>query len=482
MDVNVPKKVFYSSNVPYWTRHDDKQYCLWIRADDEDVTLDDTVFFAQRKVDGRGANVCHAKLIARDDQGRDYVPFQGIVGNWSAPHYITGYWSAPYSSGYAYIRDTGETAQHVFFGSDRIYAHYLGPSAKTNCVIRETLELRQGKSGGKYYRNIYYGGTYRDEILAFWQDIPKDLSPLQFIEPFMNYMEQVMLQGPYLHPTKGSKYTVTLVDWIETEHDDSVFLMNEPSAIMYGNSDYLDGKGSVAYWRNVGIQHAYLDCLQNVPRFNENTIANIAEVVTFIKRLVVDKRIDIPDSLGSAWLSYRYAYGTTKMDAKEAISFVHRRMDLKGLDSIRSYGMHWLSYKDTDVCFRCSADFEEKNLKTLKKVWSALYRYGLQPNFYVVWDLIPYSFIVDWFLPIGDALSAADAQNHYAQTYDISYVNSSITYNVQTKYGTVRCYTRWRLPNSPEVRSIYFLERGSTSSKTRAFRFLDALSLVIGRR
>lgn len=38
------------------------------------------------------------------------------------------------------------------------------------------------------------------------------------------------------------------------------------------------------------------------------------------------------------------------------------------------------------------------------QIWNALEKFGLDPSAGQVWDLIPYSFVVDWFLPLGDSL------------------------------------------------------------------------------
>lgn len=48
----------------------------------------------------------------------------------------------------------------------------------------------------------------------------------------------------------------------------------------------------------------------------------------------------------------------------------------------------------------------------------SLYRWDLLPTAGNIWDLIPYSFVIDWFVNIGDGLELADA-TLYAQTLDV---------------------------------------------------------------
>lgn len=40
-------------------------------------------------------------------------------------------------------------------------------------------------------------------------------------------------------------------------------------------------------------------------------------------------------------------------------------------------------------------------------------RFGLLNPLEVIWELVPFSFVADWFLPIGDYLSALDASSRF---------------------------------------------------------------------
>lgn len=236
------------------------------------------------------------------------------------------------------------------------------------------------------------------------------------------------------------------------------------------------------YWWNVLIQNAYLDCLESMPRLNQNSISNILEIVSFIKSLVLDGRIEMPKSLADAWLSYRYQYNTTKSDVKDAIDFVHRYVDLGGLErSISSRGRSSIDYLDTHVNCRCQAKLSPKELDTLSKIWSTLYTYGLAPDFYVVWDMIPYSFVVDWFLPVGRLAEVLDAQSFYPTHYNITDIIMSVSYDVWDTDGNLfRQYARWVQGTPIELNGFYFLEPDKTSGKIIGYRALDTLSLTIG--
>jgi hypothetical protein len=58
-------------------------------------------------------------------------------------------------------------------------------------------------------------------------------------------------------------------------------------------------------------------------------------------------------------------------------------------------------------------------------------RLGLLNPAEVIWELVPFSFVADWFLPIGDYLSALDAPMRF------SHVGGTIGHRLQTKMTTL---------------------------------------------
>jgi hypothetical protein len=264
------------------------------------------------------------------------------------------------------------------------------------------------------------------------------------------------------------------------------FLLGEVGIHSEGVDPMLLGNGlqNGSYWRNLLIQHAYYSALQSVPKLNDNSISNIIEIVSFIKALVLEHRISIPKRLGSAWLAYRYSYGTSKMDAEDAIKFMRSNSAPLSLSKGQrvSSGSYTCTVQDTDITCRCRFEISSSEVETLDKIWSALYTYGLSPNFYVVWDMIPYSFIVDWFIPVGDMLSVLDTEREYMSgKYNIKNVCFSFTYFREVENGYIaKFYTRWRSEPLEAFNQMYWFEKPSTSSKVVAYRVLDAASLVIG--
>jgi hypothetical protein len=220
---------------------------------------------------------------------------------------------------------------------------------------------------------------------------------------------------------------------------------------------------------------------------NDNNLQNIAEIAKFITDLFVHKKVSIPTRLSDAWLAYRYTYQTGKSDIEDAIDFMKREKGIEALGAshLQTYGVSHTSYEGVDVTCRCTLKLMHKELDSLKNVWYALYKYGLAPDAYVIWDSIPFSFIVDWFIPIGDIAKVSDTSVVYDRdTFDIQDVVFSLSYDVMDEVSktSVHCYSRWR--STPlRLNGMYWFDKDrSASRETWTARALDAASLIIGRR
>lgn len=261
------------------------------------------------------------------------------------------------------------------------------------------------------------------------------------------------------------------------------FLLNEDSLIRDRYpAGLFNANNFKGYWRSYLIQHAYYDCLQSVPRANENNISNIVDCVSFLKNLIVNKRIEFPESLAEGWLAYRYSYSTTKSDIDAAISYAERHLRVAS-KPFSCFGISSTTYEGIDITCRCRVDVRNKELSYLDQIWKNLDLWGLSPRFYVFWDMLPYSFIVDWFLPIGDVLSVVDARSIYSEErYEFSRIVYSLSYHRLVDGVLWKTYSRWRAGSPPQLDGFYWFETDPVSSKTVGYRTADATSLILGRR
>lgn len=104
--------------------------------------------------------------------------------------------------------------------------------------------------------------------------------------------------------------------------------------------------------------------------------------------------------------------------------------------------------------------------------------FGLVNPLEVAWELTPYSFVVDWFLPIGDAFSSLDA------TYGLSFsrgYSTSKTVNVYQRGSykqTVTQYSREKLETFPSFTAIF----SPDLSHQRLANAMSLLSKAISRK
>jgi hypothetical protein len=305
---------------------------------------------------------------------------------------------------------------------------------------------------------------------------------LEQMQPWCDaYMEAESKYFEYNRSSYGRTTNVLGVDSYQVpELRELPFILNEKDIYCDHVDPILLGNGleNGSYWRNWLIQHAYVSALQSIPKLNDNSVSNLLELVGFIKALVVDHRIEIPRSLQDAWLSYRYVYSTTKLDVEEAVKFMHTNYTAPEIAK-ECKGSSSCNYKDTYITCRCSMKVSSTELSYVDKIWTALRKYGLSPSFYVVWDMIPYSFIVDWFIPIGDMMSVLDAgMEFHSSKYDIIDVCFSLSYYRVIGNYKYRCYTRWQDKPLPYFNGLYWLDKSGPSAKTVVRRVMDVASIV----
>jgi hypothetical protein len=237
------------------------------------------------------------------------------------------------------------------------------------------------------------------------------------------------------------------------------------------------------WYHEYARQHAFLAACKALPTLSDNMISNILEVGSFIYELVENKRIEVPKSLSGAWLAYRYQYMTTKLDVAEAISFFRRHADelLRG-PGLKSHGSHTYDYDGCSVTCTCTIRVISRELSAMRRVWSALSKYGLAPDFYAIWDMIPYSFIADWFVPIGAMLDVLDAARLYnSEHYDFESIVYSVKYVQETSDGLLwSVYRRWVEASPPELEGLYWWEPQTPTQKVGLMRALDSIALIKG--
>lgn len=246
---------------------------------------------------------------------------------------------------------------------------------------------------------------------------------------------------------------------------------NLPEQIPYAlnertNFEYYTAFNEIMLGRYRSLQdQAYINAAENLPQAATNSIANVLEWAGTIKD-IASGHLDGFGSLKDAWLGYRYSYGTTKLDIQEYANFTQRLASLANMPTITCYGEaeRW--------GIRCLAQFElDVDQFIPKNSLEWLKAYGFKFSAVNAWDMIPYSFVVDWFLHVGDILQAFENADMMYHLYPRNFWNTFIT-----NYDGVKTYTRvpgeWRY-------AIPWLTFGGASNKTIGKRVLDSIALFI---
>lgn len=231
------------------------------------------------------------------------------------------------------------------------------------------------------------------------------------------------------------------------------------------------------------IANAYVDACNSLP--DASGMSNAVNAIQLATAGVSLLRGVISRDLGSlskseltlrtakdAWLAYRYSYGTTKADITEAANLLSRASDLLFTDRVRCNGTAFHTAKDgSQYTARCAIQLEKSTLSSLK---STIEKYGLQLDGYAMWDLVPYSFVVDWFLGVGDALEFGRRTN-FARRVNTKLCWCSIERKFVNEFGFEELfYYRWLgQPDCSAATIVHHDPSGATIVK----RALDAYAL-----
>lgn len=531
MYVYYPTAVGTNKGNTFIELHDDPdnyRYCEWLYSPDQMVEIDvpEQSYFREfrRKT---FSDVCHARpdgatqastaLVSMQDGKYIYTPFldehEQYVGTGlqivkhhhielrddffrsGKPYYLYTTVTAwrPYAKSIRISLDVrgnlfDKVARDSWSGYNCIFSKKLSIAASVEIDTRNRKTSKVSLSVTDSFLPADEQETLKDTFFAIIQSFPDDpdLADFSVYEAMVANLRSVAesLHSRIRYFVESAKVrrfarVGRIPQYVIPKGERQDFLLHEPGVILDHEDDLFYGRGTEKYFRNTLIQAAYADLVDNVPKMNDNNISNLLDITKFISDLVIHKKVEIPSSLSDAWLSYRYQYQTTKSDVEEAIAFMSRKRDLDSIKSFKCYGTSTITYKNVKIHCICSATVAEKHASQVKKVWNALITYGLAPDFYVIWDMVPYSFIVDWFLPIGDILSRWDANRQVKQHYDIDNVNFSLSYKRRKGIYAVKCYSRWLSGAPPELQGRYTFER-QASDETLVKRVLDGAALIIG--
>lgn len=214
-----------------------------------------------------------------------------------------------------------------------------------------------------------------------------------------------------------------------------------------------------------GLASAFVDACDKLPSSTGiNNIANVADVISSFKSM--SKGLTKVGSAADAWLSYRYSYSTTKSDIIALSDFANRIAALPELIHSNGY------YKDGDWEYRVSINVTSPYLSSLVSFGE---KWGIALDAVNAWDLIPYSFIVDWFIPVSNLLERWQSQSFAMQIQQTSWC--SVRHEYVNEFGFKEIdYSRFLYEPQARFASVSHIAYGQKAS-TIVKRALDVLAL-----
>jgi hypothetical protein len=378
-----------------------------------------------------------------------------------------------WKDGYAAVTNTVTSGhfEHFFDGTVPVISCYVGPVTRvynlhfgyppTASVSLETI----------YRGNFVSGVATRGIDFDMWSRYKRGLKSGEL----ESYLQNELLMAQHDLESQLAKTTTEGVYHSVTQEKFAIpkfnFKLNE-----YNDFQCIRDLDLIPDKLRMIAGNAYINACQNLPKTANNTLQNVIEVIDLIRSIksgnlgkAAASFIDSSAYEGakSAWLMYRYQYNTTKMDFEEYKNLIYRLKDLQGLSKITIHGeFAWGGYQ----C-RCSFDVNACDFipHTLNEFLRAS---GLYFKTADIWDDIPFSFIVDWFLHLGDALTWLDT---HEDAWNVR--PSNVWYSWETSYDDQICYIR--APGEPIVNAPYLQYNIGSSAKVKAMRFADVISIFL---
>lgn len=236
--------------------------------------------------------------------------------------------------------------------------------------------------------------------------------------------------------------------------------------------------------------------IQKLPRAMNGTNFSVPIFLAEAKKtvsMVSNAATDIATTLSTGktnrqihnlWLEYRYGWRLLLKDIVDALSALHDMRTSGIRQRVKVTATSETAYRsDNNELFadpmgqnaRCRLIYSHEVKEILGLTYtmnyiettpglSTLAQLGITNPMSVAWELIPYSFVADWFIPVSSYLSALDV-----------YLGKSFSYGTVSKWyerTTVNRGTNVAInsPNRPNAYAVGGMQPGSAERKVRAYR------------
>lgn len=150
--------------------------------------------------------------------------------------------------------------------------------------------------------------------------------------------------------------------------------------------------------------------------FDGNTAVYLAELVKLRESLADLKRLLSGNvtlkSLSSLYLQGQYGLRLTLLDTWELGKSLARAFDAVGVPKLFSVTRGRETSEGTGHVAGCKLYYDPNTANGFARTVKGLMDWDLFPAFTNIWDIIPYSFVVDWFADVEGFLSAYDTHTY----------------------------------------------------------------------
>lgn len=255
-----------------------------------------------------------------------------------------------------------------------------------------------------------------------------------------------------------------------------------PSYDSLPGTGYMDDLVRFEHWDPQALTAKALDQYQGL---NINTASYIKEIPTVLRTLTETVRSvkaamhgDVKQ-LASAYLGNKYGTQNTIRDTVDIVKYVNgsHRTCSDSLHGSASFNKSGSLYSVT-VRDGCTIRVNPVSRSVFDSTIDALRQIDLLPSLENAWDMVPYSFVIDWIVPIGDILSSIDKSADLARL-DVKdcFYSRLIEYQSVASWGVCRRTHFARYSSTP----VSPIGVDSYSSGNISNHFLETSALIVQR-
>jgi hypothetical protein len=169
------------------------------------------------------------------------------------------------------------------------------------------------------------------------------------------------------------------------------------------------------------------DAVQDMRVLTSNEVANVADLADLLSLILKPSKLfekageGILDLASAAFLSERYGLENNIRDVSEILNANYQKLDfyVRGARICRASRSVMLPSKrfGSWICRRGLKAYFRPPMDALTFFAYEAWVYGFSASASTLWDLIPFSFVVDWAVNVGDCLARLDAK-HFAAKCD----------------------------------------------------------------